>query len=694
MLEPVAPGIWRVRLGAPESVTPASVRESIPRADALAAMPEAGPCPFDPAQWTFTQGPRGCVVDMPWNDAPAYGLGLQLKSFNQRGRKKTLRTNSDPIADTGDSHAPVPFLVSAEGFGIYVDTLRYVSVYVGSHGRTGHGSNWVRPWFLEIPGKDGKPAPAPARPKDWRLVFDIPAAQGVDIYLFAGPSLKQAVQRYNLYSGGGCLPPMWGLGVWYRVLAKFTQEEVVDLAQGFREREIPCDVLGLEPGWQTQSYPCSYVWSPERFPRPQEVIDKLKALGFRLNLWEHVFVHAESPVADAVRPSAGSYEAFGGLVPDLTVPAVEKAFTGHHDRELISRGVSGFKLDECDNSDFIGGLPWSFPEHSQFPSGLDGEQMHSLLGPLYQRAMNRVFRKHNRRTYGQVRAAHAFAAPDPFVLYSDLYDHRDFCRGVANIGFTGLLWSPEVRHAADSQDLIRRIASVVLSPQALVNAWYIRNPPWLQVNADLNNKNEFQADRDQLESACRELFRLRMRLLPMIYAAFARYAFEGLPPFRALVMDWPDDAQTHGLDDQWIIGEGLLAAPLFAGQKERELYLPQGDWYCFHTHQKFEGGRKHTVPADDARVPLFVRSGCIVPLAEPVACVKDETLFRVTATTFGPVCTPTSLFEDDGVSFDFEAKRFNRIELAWSKQGGPRVSRTGNYPGRRYEIVGWQHVGA
>ncbi|MCX5660772.1 MAG: DUF5110 domain-containing protein [Planctomycetota bacterium] len=693
MLEPISPGVWRVRLGKPESVTPVGRRETPPMLDAIAKLPAPGPCPFDPATWTFTTGPRGCVIDMPWNGEPAYGLGLQLKSFNQRGRKKTLRTNSDPVADTGDSHAPVPFLVSTAGMGIYIDTVRYATVYVGSHGRTGHGSNWVRPSFLEIPGKDGQPAPAPKPTKDWRLVIDIPAAQGVDLYLFAGPDLKQAVQRYNLFSGGGCLPPMWGLGVWYRVLAKFSQDEVLAMAKGFREREIPCDVLGLEPGWQTQSYPCSYVWSPERFPRPQEIIDQLKGLGFRLNLWEHVFVHAESPVADGVRASSGNYEAFGGLVPDLTNPAAAGAFAAHHDRELVARGVSGFKLDECDNSDFLNGLPWSFPEHSRFPSGLDGEQMHSLLGPLYQRLIHSLFRKHNRRTYGQVRAAHGLASPDPFVLYSDLYEHRDFCRGVANIGFSGLLWSPEVRHAASAQDLLRRVQSVVLSPQALINAWYIRNPPWLQVNSEKNNRDELQDDREQLESACRELFRLRMRLIPTLYAAFARYRFEGLPPFRALVMDWPGDPQTHGIDDQWIIGEGLLVAPLFEGQKEREVYLPAGDWFCFHTHQKFEGGKKHTVPADDARVPMFVRSGCILPLAEPVLAVGDGTVFRVTATTFGASCAPINLFEDDGVSFDFESGKSNRVELAWSRANGPKVTRTGSYAGRRYEIVAWEHVG-
>jgi len=83
--------------------------------------------------------------------------------------------------------------------------------------------------------------------------------------------------------------------------------------------------------------------------------------------------------------------------------------------------VAGYKLDECDNSDFTGN--WSFPEISAFPSGADGEQMHCLFGLRYQDAIQSVFEKRQTRTYGLVRSSGALAAPYPYVLYSDLYDH-------------------------------------------------------------------------------------------------------------------------------------------------------------------------------------------------------------------------------------------------------------------------------
>ena len=68
------------------------------------------------------------------------------------------------------------------------------------------------------------------------------------------------------------------------------------------------------------------------------------------------------------------------------------------------------------------------------------------------------------------------------MLYSDLYDHREFIRALVNSGFSGLLWTPEVRDAKSAEDLVRRLQTAVLSPMALINAWYIKNPPWMQID--------------------------------------------------------------------------------------------------------------------------------------------------------------------------------------------------------------------
>jgi alpha-glucosidase (family GH31 glycosyl hydrolase) len=107
-------------------------------------------------------------------------------------------------------------------------------------------------------------------------------APGVEISLFAGEMALEVVRRYNLYCGGGTLPPRWGLGFWHCVPTHFTAQEVLREAAEIRARDFPCDVIGLEPGWHSKSYPCTYVWSPERFPDSDGFLAAMEERGSRL----------------------------------------------------------------------------------------------------------------------------------------------------------------------------------------------------------------------------------------------------------------------------------------------------------------------------------------------------------------------------------------------------------------------------
>ncbi|HHY97919.1 MAG TPA: glycoside hydrolase [Firmicutes bacterium] len=676
-METIAPGVWRLRLGEPEEYTPVSMKQVEIDEDRIARLPDPGMAPFARGEVGFKVTPRGCVVELPLHPAERiYGFGLQLKSVDHTGRRRQLRVNSDPITDTGDSHAPVPFYISTAGYGIFVDTARYAIFNCGTHSRV--------PPSSAGDALTGEPAGAPVgglpagRGSFKSMIVEIPVARGVDIYIFGGPGMREAVQRYVLFSGGGCLPPYWGLGVWYRAYGKANSDDIARLAREIRESGIPCDVFGLEPGWQSHAYSCSFVWDKERFPAPDQLVQDLTRMGFKINLWEHVFTHPSSPIYDQLKQYAGEYEVWGGLVPDLSLDGAREVFGGYHKKEFVDKGVKGFKLDECDSSDFNRDS-WSFPTCSEFPSGLDGEQMHSLLGILYQETIMSVFRKNNIRTYSQVRSSHALAACLPFVLYSDLYDHRDFIRGVVNMGFSGLLWAPEVRQCDSAEDLIRRIQTVVFSPQALVNAWLIPHPPWMQYDTEV-------------QEICRRFFELRMSLLPYLYSSFARYHFEGVPPFRALVMDYPGDGNVYGIDDEYMMGDSILVAPMVAGQDVRQVYLPQGNWYSFWTGEKFQGGKTHRICSSLDTMPVFVREGALLPIARPVRYITPDTRFEVTVRAHGQDCRDTLLFEDDGFTFRFENGEYNIVRLGLSSDGRLQVERSGYYRDARYIITGLDRV--
>ena len=433
-----------------------------------------------------------------------------------------------------------------------MDTARYASFYFGNLDAMRNAPAASKSATAQRPATSTEELYCPREPGAKFVGVDIPSARGVDVYVFSGPELRHAVARYNLFSGGGCLPPMWGLGVWYRASAELGQKEVLGFLQEFRVRHMPCDVFGLEPGWHSQAYPCSFVWG-RRYPAPDQLLRQTQRQGYKLNLWEHAFTHTSSPLYQPLLPWSGDYKVWGGLVPDFATAEARRIFADHHVRTLVAKGVSGFKLDECDHQP-LSTTPWSFPEQTVFPSGLDGEQMHLLIGTLYQRTMGAMYQQRNRRTLGLVRSSGALAAPLPFGLYSDFYAHRDYVRAIATSGFAGILWCPEVRDMGSLEELCRRLQTSVFSAVTQIDCWYLKNPVWKQINKDLNNAGKFMANWEQTEATCRKLLETRMRLLPYLYSAYADYRYAGVPPTRALVMDNPEDPATWAVDDQYMFG--------------------------------------------------------------------------------------------------------------------------------------------
>jgi alpha-D-xyloside xylohydrolase len=680
----VHPGVWRFRFGTPEKITPVSTRRYGPDSAGLAKLPGLSSCPVTV---TASASRRGYLVSVPLaaNEA-VYGFGLQLQSFLQRATKKRLRVNADPKMDTGDTHAPVPFYVTTRGYGVLIDSARYITVYAGGKKRKKESGKPEAP--SGPTGVSTEMLPAAYRrlsmSEPSEFMAEIPQAQGIEVYVFGGPTLLAAVERYNLYSGGGALPPRWGLGLWYRVKNDYGQADVLQLAAEFRDRKIPCDTIGLEASWETHAYSSTFVWS-SKYPDPAAMIAQLARSGYRLNLWEHAFTHPSSPIYEPLLPHSADYEVWGGLAPDFLDPEARRIFGDYHEKHHIAIGVSGYKLDECDNSDFTGN--WSFPEVAGFPSGADGEQMHCLFGQRYQDTLQEVFDRRETRTYGLVRSSGALAAPYPYVLYSDLYDHKEFIRGVANMGFSGLLWTPELRNAKDPEDLIRRLQSVVLSPMALINAWYIGNPPWKQVERDANNAGRLAANWEEVEAQCRAVMELRMRLIPYLHSAFVKYHREGRPPFRALVMDFPDDPATWTIDNQYMMGDSLLVAPAFAGEPERSVYLPAGEWFDFWSGERRTGNQRIRIKPPLEQIPIFVRAGTILPLADASLHTGAPASWKLSARVYGEAPAPATVFEDDGAW----NPSLPEVSLTWDRdRRSGAVKRTGSDSGAHYEVYEWK----
>jgi alpha-D-xyloside xylohydrolase len=181
-----------------------------------------------------------------------------------------------------------------------------------------------------------------------------------------------------------------------------------------------------------------------------------------------------------------------------------------------------------------------------------------------------------------------------------------------------------------------------------------------------------------------------MQLMPYFYSEFAKYHFEGTPPFRAMALepgfrlesktvtgsrnleDNPYlEAVNKEVKDQYMAGEYILVAPMFTGQTSRTVLLPQGNWYNFYTGEFAGNGREITVTPGLDWIPIYVKDGGIIPMMKtrlyaPAPGEKTDIEVRHYGTKEGVY----NLYDDDGVSFDYEKGIYSwrKIEIKKDKK--------------------------
>lgn len=673
----VAPGVWKTTVGQAESLTLLSAAGGAPAKAALARLPRA-PFPLDQGEIEGRQFNNKTTVRFPLaTDEDIYGLGVDFTSMRRNGGVFELHVDhwDSKRAITGRTHAPVPLYISTKGFAVLFDTARYLKVTIGHGVRVAAKE---KPPVIDRTTNKIMPTQPGAAPVDARWQANprsdsievLANAGGIDVYVFAGPSPLDAVRRYNLFAGGGALPPKWGLGFLNRVRTQYTAAEVLaDIAE-FKAQGIPLDMIGLEPGWMNHAYPCSFEWDATRFPDPAGFLAEVAKAGVRVNLWFNPYIGPpQSALYRKMLPFAGTHLVWNGLVPDYTLPEAQRIFIDHLKRTVIDAGpaaVGGFKLDEVDGYD-----RYLWPDTAMFPSGHDAEQLRQTYGLLLQRAVYDAFRQSNRRTMGQVRGTNAGASPYPFVIYNDNYEFDGYITAVANSGFAGVLWSPEVRGSDKGEDMLRRMQAVCFSPLALYNGWASSQKLWTH---------------PEVKDAMREAIVLRGRLLPYLYHTFAQYHYEGTPPIRPMQLAanvtagasnteiGKLDATTNPyevppavreLKDQYMFGDALLVAPIPPGVKSRKVLLPPGKWYDFHTG-KFAGENQTIeVTPSLATMPVFVKDGSLIPMIGPRlhAPAAGEVL-PLEVRHYGEAPGKLVLYDDDGETFDFEKGAFSWTTLS------------------------------
>jgi alpha-glucosidase (family GH31 glycosyl hydrolase) len=652
----IAPGVWKGIIGKPEAYDLLKAAGSKPNTEALARIKKSS-FPFSPndIEGSVTEGKTFLKFPLDRQEQ-IFGFGLNFQTIHQRGKILQLHVDHYGGRDNGRTHAPTPFYLSSKGYGVFINSARYLNVYAGTAVRRDSRN----PPEEQDRNTDKKWA---ARPYSDAVEILVPAP-GVEVYIFAGPLTIDVVRRFNLFNGGGVLPPRWGLGFTQRVHRLYTADSVIAEATAFREKGYPLDFIGLEPGWQSRSYPGTFEWDKTRFRDPKKFVSDMSNMGIRLNLWINPYVSKQASFYNAIKPYTGSHTVWVGAVPDFYIPEARKIFFDQLQKNQVDIGVSGYKIDEVDGYDY-----YLWPDVARFPSGLSAEQMRQTYGVLAMRYSAEMYHKKNQRTFGLVRASNAGAVSYPYVIYNDYYNHEDFITALINSGYAGVLWTPEARASKTGEEWLRRFQTVVFSPMAMINAWASGTKPW-----------SYPDVADQVK----EMSLLRMQMMPYWYSEFAKFHFEGTPPFRGMNLE-PGfnqemkkeinanvnleenpyaEAITKEIKDQYMAGEYLLVAPLFTGQKSRKVILPKGKWYDFYTGELAGDGEVITVEPGLNKIPVYVKDGGIIPmmpplLQAPAAGQKVDLEIR----HYGESTGRYMLYDDDGETFNYEKGEYSFREI-------------------------------
>ena len=489
------------------------------------------------------------------------------------------------------------------------------------------------------------------------------------VYFFGGGTLPAVLARYTQLTGRMPLPARWMLGYHQSRWSYYPEEQVRELAAEFRRRRVPCDVLHLDIHYM-DGYRI-FTWDHDRFPDPPRLAADLRQQGFRLisiidpgvKVDPGYAVHDEGLARDLFCKLPDG-KLFQGPVwpgpcyfPDFTAPRV-RAWWGDLYRPLLEAGLAGFWNDMNEPAIFGGEMP-SCVGHDYEGQGATHEEIHNVYGLQMARASAEGLHRlcPDERVPLISRAGYAGLQRHALVWTADNQATWDQLRlGVRmclGLGLSGLaLCGPDVGGFAGDCDgeLLARWTQVgALTPffrnhSALGTRW---QEPW--------------AFGEPTESICRRWIEFRYELLPYLYTLAWEAAQTGLPMMRPLALAFPQDARTYSLDDQFLLGDALLAAPVgHPGQTERQVYLPGGPWYDFWTGERHSGEVTAATPLE--RMPLYARGGAVLPMG-PVMQHTGEWPPDALHLHIYPGDGESWLYEDDGHSMAYRSGAFQRTRF-------------------------------
>lgn len=498
-------------------------------------------------------------------------------------------------------------------------------------------------------------------------------------YILYSPDMVGIVSLYTELTGRQSLPQLWTLGYQQSRWGYDSARKFLEIADQMRRQRIPCDALHFDIDYM-DGYRV-FTWNQEYYGRrPQDLLDDLHRKGF----------HAVPIIDPGVKKDPGYAVYDEGLNRDyfakdtegqVYVNAVwpgEAVFPDFGRREvrewwagkekiLADWGFDATWNDMNEPASFRGELPDDVCFHQE-DQPASHAKIHNVYGCLMSKAANQGLREANgKRPFVITRATYAGGQKYSTVWTGDnqsIWAHLQMMiPQLCNLGLSGFsLAGTDIGGFigdANAELMVRWIEAAVFSPLFRNHSamYGLFQEPW-----------QFG---DEVTDIYRKFVELRYRLLPYIYDLCRMTEFTGLPVMRPLVLHYPNDPNVLEINDQFLAGEDLMAAPILEQGKTRRLvYFPQGTWYDYFTGTPYEGGRYHVIEANLDQLPLFARAGAIIPNWEVMQYVGEREYDTLILKVF-PGRGQYRHYRDNGEDFDY---RQGKVDIYEFSQKNGRLS--------------------
>jgi alpha-glucosidase len=465
----------------------------------------------------------------------------------------------------------------------------------------------------------------------WKFI-----GKAANLYLWPAKTIYDGASGYVKLTGRPKLPPRWAFGYLQSQWGWQDSAYIVNVETKFRTHKLPVDAFIFDFEWYTTTPDYSvhkegkegftdFTFNPKLFPHPAKQIAELKSQGIKFigirkpRLGNNLLLDTARANGWLMNPNTDSRDL------NFSNPALRKWFE-EKTRPLLNAGVDAWWDDEGE-SYYTCYYWWNTAQFDLLASARPNYRHFTL---------NRSFGPGDQRfgycTWsGDIPSTWPSLATVPKDLLN--FSLAGMYYGSCDIG--GFMGTPT------KEMLVRWFQAGVFLPimRSHSNIGTTARFPFLWG--------------DDGEAAMRKALDLRYQLLPYIYSLGHDAYSTGAPIMRPLLMEFPSDTTVANMTDEWLVGKGLLAAPVLAEGGKRSIYLPADTWYDYHTGEVIVGPKTITVDKALDEIPVYVRAGTILPVGAVVQYSEQTSGTPLEIRIYPGKNGSFKMIEDDGVSYNY-----------------------------------------